>query len=78
MKALSRLILGGVCTALVVAAVTFSPAIAPTANGDDGRGGVNLAERKYKCTKCRQVFTFDRPGNYKCPNCGKPLIPAYQ
>jgi Zn finger protein HypA/HybF involved in hydrogenase expression len=78
MKTLSRWIFGGACAALVVTAVSFSPAVAPAANGDDSGGITRLAERKYKCTKCRQVFTFDRPGNYKCPNCGKPLIPAYQ
>ncbi len=78
MKIFSQWLLGGACTALVVAAVSMNSVTAPAANGDDSGGITRLAERKYKCTKCRQVFTFDRPGNYKCPNCGKPLIPAYQ
>jgi|GEM_PF-1903367 DNA-directed RNA polymerase subunit RPC12/RpoP len=78
MKILSQWILGGVCTALVVAAVSLSPVAAPAASGDDSGPVTKLAERKYKCTKCNQVFTFERPGNYKCPNCGKALIPARQ
>lgn len=42
-------------------------------------GSVSVAapkQRQYRCTKCREIHTFDRPGNYKCPKCGKPLIPV--
>lgn len=41
--------------------------------------GVSAAapkQRQYRCTKCREIHTFDRPGNYKCPKCGKNLIPV--
>ena len=59
---------------LVAIVLGLVPPAAVRANDVDAVA--RKAERKYKCTKCRQVFTFDRPGNYKCPNCGKPLIPA--
>lgn len=60
----------------LVAAVLLVPAAVTTATGGDRSPVASKAERKYRCTKCRQVFTFDRPGNYKCPTCNKPLIPA--
>jgi hypothetical protein len=62
--------------AAVVCGLALVPAAATWAGGADADHVVRKAERNYKCTKCRQVFTFDRPGNYKCPTCGKPLIPA--
>jgi len=61
--------------AILCSSLTFA-VYATTAGGSDVGTTTRKAERKYKCTKCRQVFTFDGPGNYKCPNCGKPLIPA--
>jgi Zn finger protein HypA/HybF involved in hydrogenase expression len=76
MTLFSRCLLGGACTAVVAAAVAFSPLAVPAAVGADTGSVANKAERKYKCTKCRQVFTFDGPGNYRCPKCDKPLIPA--
>jgi Zn finger protein HypA/HybF involved in hydrogenase expression len=76
MKFFATCLLGGVCTAVVAAAVAFAPLAVSAAVGADTGSVAKKAERKYKCTKCRQVFTFDGPGNYKCPTCNKPLIPA--
>lgn len=76
MNLFSKCLLGGACTAVVAAAVAFAPVAGPSAVGADTSPVAKKAERKYKCTKCRQVFTFDGPGNYKCPKCDKPLIPA--
>lgn len=67
------------CLCAATFAVAIGLALVPVATwaGRAEAGHVvRKGERKYKCTKCRQVFTFDRPGNYKCPSCGKPLIPA--
>jgi Zn finger protein HypA/HybF involved in hydrogenase expression len=76
MKMLNKCLLAGACTAVVAAAVAFAPVAVSAAAGTDSGPVAKKAERKYRCTKCRQVFTFDGPGNYKCPNCNKPLIPA--
>lgn len=76
MKSFSRRLLGGACVAALAAAVAFAPRAFPAAVGADDGPVAKKAERKYRCTKCRQVFTFDGPGNYKCPKCNKPLIPA--
>ncbi len=33
-----------------------------------------MAEQKYECSKCRQMFTFTfPPAGMKCPSCGGPL-----
>ena len=76
MTLFSRCLRGGACTAVVAAAVAFSPLAVRAAVGADTDPVANKAERKYKCTKCGQVFTFDGPGNHRCPKCDKPLIPA--
>jgi len=76
MKMFSRCLVGGACTAVLAAAFTLAHPVAPTASAAELESVANNAERKYKCTKCGQIFTFERPGNHKCPTCNKPLIPA--
>lgn len=37
-----------------------------------------MAETKYECNKCHQMFTFANPIlNYKCPSCGGFLSRKY-
>lgn len=60
----------------IALAVSVGPLVAAAAIGGDAVSVAAKKQRQYKCTKCRQVFTFDGPGNYKCPTCNKPLIPV--
>jgi|694.fasta_scaffold36652_6 hypothetical protein len=76
MTTLSKCLFAAACAAVMVTGLGLVPPTATLAGGAEADTVARKAERKYKCTKCRQVFTFDRPGNYKCPTCGKPLIPA--
>lgn len=61
-----------VCLACLAAAFGPIGSAAPTA----GASTTAPKQRQYRCTKCREIHTFDRPGNYKCPKCGKNLIPV--
>lgn len=62
--------------AAVALAVSIGPYVASAAIDAAAAPAAAKKQRQYKCTKCRQVFTFDGPGNYKCPSCNKPLIPV--
>lgn len=67
---------GAVGAGAVAVALAVSWIIPAVAVGTDASPVASKNQRQYRCTKCRQVYTFDRPGNYKCSKCNKPLIPV--
>lgn len=48
--------------ALVTVAVSLS-----VSRASSNRDVYSAKEYKYKCPKDGQIFTYDKPGNYKCP-----------
>lgn len=77
MKSLSNWLFDVICAASLVVGLSLSVAHSANVIGAEHAPMANKAERKYRCTKCGGVFTFDRPGNHKCPTCNKPLIPVH-
>lgn len=77
MKRSAKLTVTGAISGVAIAAALTTGWIIPTSVvGAETSPVANKNQRQYRCTKCRQVYTFDRPGNYKCSKCDKPLIPV--